>query len=155
MSAELLKPALSGAIGTTFMTVFSSLVSEKKKRQFREHELLSDLLNVFPIEKNNRIRLALAGHYSTGMAFNIANQWILRKMKAKPTLLNGILLGALNGAIGIAVWKTIFEIHPSPPKISLKRHLAHLLLAHLIFGTLSNAGMRILEQKSKTNYTAI
>ncbi|NJO69152.1 MAG: hypothetical protein HC830_07610 [Bacteroidetes bacterium] len=96
---------------------------------------------------------AWAAHYSMGMAFGIANQIILRKTKANPTLLNGLLVGALNGAIGITVWKAIFEIHPSPPEINLKRHLGHLMLAHLVFAVLSNAGMRILDPK--TNYTAI
>lgn len=142
MNTDLVKPALSGAIGTTCMTLFSIITSEKKKRQFREYEILTMLLKEFPVSKSNRVALGWIAHYLTGIAFNVANQKLLKLLKTKPTLLNGILLGVANGIIGIVIWKTIFKIHPSPPAISLNRYLPHLMLAHLIFGAFSNVSMR-------------
>jgi hypothetical protein len=146
MNNNLAKSAISGVMGTTFMTLFSIITSEKKNRQFREHEILSMLLKTFPIQKSNRVALGWLAHYMTGVAFNTINQYVLRKLQKTPTFFNGLMLGAANGAIGIAVWKTIFEIHPNPPKISLNRYLAHLMLAHLVFASMANVTMKRVTQ---------
>lgn len=146
MNITIAKPAISGAIGTSFMTIFSALVSEKKNRQFREHKILKELLKIFPLENRNRSALAWVGHYTMGMAFNVINQYSLKKIKTPPTILNGILLGAINGIIGISIWKIIFAIHPSPPKIELNRYLAHLMLAHLVFATFSNISSNVVQK---------
>lgn len=142
MNNNLAKSAISGVMGTTFMTLFSIITSEKKNRQFREHEILSMLLKAFPVEKSNRVAIGWIAHYMTGVAFNTVNQSILRKLEKSPTFFNGLLLGAVNGTIGIAIWKTIFELHPNPPKISLNRYLAHLMLAHLVFASMANVTMK-------------
>jgi hypothetical protein len=142
MNVDLVKPSLSGAIGTTCMTIFSVVSSEKKNRQFREHEILAKLLEVFPIDKTNRVALAWLGHFGMGMGFNTINQALLKSINKRPTFLNGLLLGAANGLVGIAVWKAIFALHPSPPKINLNRYLAHLMLAHLVFAAFSNISMK-------------
>lgn len=142
MKVELIKPALLGALGTTGMTLFSILTSEKKNQQFREHEILSLLMKPLPISKTNRVALGLIGHYLTGMGFNTVNQAFLKRIKKKPTFLNGLLLGAANGVVGIAIWSVIFKLHPNPPDINLRRYLGHLMLAHLVFGASSNLTMK-------------
>lgn len=142
MNSHVLKSAASSIPGTTGMTVFSILTSQKKHQQFREHEILSALLKIFPLNERTRNALAWTGHYGMGMAFNVINQQLLKKLKGSPTFLNGLLLGAVNGAIGITIWKIIFELHPSPPKINLNRYLAHLMIAHLVFAGLSNVSMK-------------
>jgi hypothetical protein len=155
MENNLAKSALTGVIGTTFMTIFSIITSEKKGRQFREHEILIKLLKAFPISKSNRVALGWIAHYLTGMTFNMANQAILKKLKTSPTFFNGLILGGLNGAIGIAVWKLIFETHPSPPKISLNRYLAHLMLAHLVFASLANLSMKGVSKESTKELSTV
>lgn len=142
MNVDLVKPSISGAIGTSIMSLFSTVTSEKKHRQFREHEILAMLLKPLPLSKRNRLVLAWLGHYAIGIGFNTINQTLLKSLRKKPGFLNGLLVGAANGLIGIAVWKTIFALHPSPPKISLNRYLAHLMLAHLVFGAFSNISMK-------------
>lgn len=149
MNNDLLKSAVSGVIGTTFMSLFSVLTSETKKEQFKEHQILSDLLKKVPLNKNNRLALGWIAHYLTGVSFNMANQAILNKLKTSPTFFNGLLLGALNGAVGIAIWKAVFEAHPSPPNINLKKYLAHLVLAHLVFASLANVSMKSVTKKSE------
>lgn len=146
MNSQLIKSAALSVPGTTGMTVFSILTSKKKHQQFREHEILSALLKIFPFTEKTRNILAWAGHYGMGMAFNAINQQMLKKIKSSPTLLNGLLLGAANGAIGITIWKIIFELHPSPPKINLNRYLAHLMIAHLVFAGLSNLSMKTVNK---------
>jgi hypothetical protein len=142
MSSQILKSAASSVPGTTGMTIFSILTSQKKQEQFREHEILAALLKIFPLNDKARMTLAWAGHYGVGMAFNTINQQLLKKLKSSPTLLNGILLGAVNGAVGITIWKLIFMLHPSPPNINLNKYLSHLMIAHLVFGALSNFSMK-------------
>lgn len=155
MNNNLAKSAISGVTGTTFMTLFSIITSEKKNRQFREHEILSMLLKIFPLQKSNRVAIGWIAHYLTGVAFNTVNQNILAKLQKSPTFLNGLLLGALNGTIGIAVWKTIFMIHPNPPKISLNRYLAHLMLAHLVFASMANVTMKGISHKQTKELATI
>ncbi|HEX2935484.1 MAG TPA: hypothetical protein VHO72_09045, partial [Bacteroidales bacterium] len=138
MNNNLAKSAFSGVIGTTFMTLFSIFASEKRGRQFREPEILSMLLKDLPINKSKRIIIGWIAHYMVSVSFNMVNQKLLDKLQKSPTFLNGVLLGAVNGAVGLAIWKAIFEAHPSPPKIGLNRYLAHLFLAHLIFASLAN-----------------
>jgi hypothetical protein len=148
MTSLLAKSAASSIMGTTGMTIFSILSSQKKNQQFREHEILAALLKILPINSRHRMALAWAGHYGMGMAFNMVNQLLLKKLKSSPTLLNGLLLGAANGVIGVTVWKTIFELHPSPPKINVNHYLSHLMLAHLVFAALSNVSMKSADKLS-------
>lgn len=149
MTNDLVKSALTGVIGTSFMTLFSIITSEKKNRQFKEPEILGMLLKNLPINKGNRIAIGWIAHYLTGVAFNVVNQNILKKLHSSPTFFNGLLLGAVNGAVGVAIWKAIFEAHPNPPKISMNRYLAHLMLAHLIFAALSNVSMKKVTDQSE------
>lgn len=148
MNLDLVKPALTGVFGTAGMTMFSEVTTQKKNHQFREHEILSELLKVAHLKKNNRLALGWAGHFMTGMVFNIINQRILKAITLKPSILNGLLFGAANGLVGIAIWKVIFELHPSPPKINLPRYLGHLMLAHLVFAVLSNISMNGMAEES-------
>jgi len=147
MNNVLIKSAITGAIGTSFMTLLSIITSEQKGRQFREPEILGSLLKPLPLNKNSRLAIGWIAHYITGMGFNMVNQALLKKIKTSPTLFNGLLLGAANGAVGIAIWKAIFEVHPSPPRISQQKYLAHLLLAHIVFAAFSNISMKGMTNK--------
>jgi len=155
MNNDLVKSALTGVIGTSVMSLFSIITSENKNKQFKEHEILSMLLKSFPLNKSNRVALGWILHYATGMSFSILNQKILKKLETSPTFFNGVLLGAVNGTIGIAIWKAIFEIHPSPPNINLKRYLAHLMIAHIVFAALSNVTMKGVSKKPTPQLSTI
>jgi hypothetical protein len=126
----------AGVMGTNAMTAFSYLVSEEKNRQFREPELLEKLLARLAPQTNDRLASAFgwAAHYSVGVGFTTIYHSLWRQKKNRPSLFGGILLGGISGLLGVAVWSTVFYIHPDPPKINYKRFYAHLLAAHLIFG---------------------
>jgi hypothetical protein len=158
MNDNLIKSAVSDIIGSTFMSLFSELITEKKQEQFKQHHILSHLIRKMPLNQDNRLAVGWIAHYLTGVSFNVANQTIINKLRTSPTFFNGLLLGALNGSAGIAIWKAAYEPHPSSPNIRLNKYLAHLVLAHLIFASLANVSMKGIsnnqEKESATNLSA-
>lgn len=134
-----LKPGkiiFAGITGTSFMTAFSYLVSESKKENFREPELLGKLLYTILPDLSKRYS-HLTGwnlHYLVGVMFALAYSGIWEKTTVKPSLKSGLIFGLLSGVLGLSIWKLCFEIHPNPPKISFKKYYGHLLVTHLVFG---------------------
>ncbi len=146
----------AGLVGTSMMTLFSYLVSEKKNKQFKEPVLLSTLLG-----KGGSLGTSLNGskentldgwvvHYAVGFFFATIYDQIWTKHKSTPTISSGLILGGVNGAIAVGVWKATFELHPNPPKIEYKKYFGHLVVAHLVFGAFSALGYRFIKEgKSK------
>lgn len=133
-----LRPVLAGMVGASWMTAFSYWYSRKKKVQFREPILINQLVEgLFPSFDPNRNKNWLAGwilHYCTGIFFSFCYVFLLDIRNVKPSTTKRLIVGGINGIVGILVWKTIFAFHPKPPKIPHKQYYFHLLLAHLIFG---------------------
>jgi hypothetical protein len=132
---------LSGVTGTTAMTAYSYLVSDGKEKWFKEPEILNQLL--FRIQQQRKISVEkekhhIAGfllHYCTGTLFSGFYHAVWKKKFKANGLLNGLAFGLTFGLLGISIWKTVFKLHPHPPKIDLKSYIGHLIIAHLIFGT--------------------
>jgi hypothetical protein len=137
--------------GTSAMTLFSYLVSEKKEENFREPLVLADLLSRLSskLRKSDATVDGWALHYIAGLGFSIAYHQLWKSGKVKPGIFSGSLLGAASGLIGIMVWKGVFKLHPNPPAKNLKKYFRHLMLAHVVFGAF--AGMayksKVKEQK--------
>ncbi|MDB5249869.1 MAG: hypothetical protein JWQ40_4263 [Segetibacter sp.] len=129
----------SGITGTSLMTLFSYTVSNLKKENFREPELLAELLEN-ALQKNN---LALpAGwsmHYSMGITWAALFEYLFDQTAIKRGLKSGLVLGTLSGLTGIVIWGAIFKFHPNRPRIDFKGFYGHLLLAHIVY-SLSVAG---------------
>src|SRR5690606_37982455 len=133
-----------GIVGTSAMTLFSYLGSERKNRNFKEPELLGQLIERLPIKSSNQ-SAHIAGwgiHYAIGISFMVCYSkiWALRSIK--PTLSSGALLGAVNGLVGVTGWKLMFEAHPNPPAKELKPFFGHLILAHVVFGVFNVIGYK-------------
>lgn len=132
-----IKPILKSTIaGTSAMTLFSYLISDKKDENFREPLVLTDLiLRLFPtMKKSDAVVEGWLLHYISGLGFCCVYHQLWKTGKVKPGILSGSLLGAASGAIGILVWKAVFKSHPNPPAKNLKKYFGHLLLAHVVFG---------------------
>lgn len=125
----------SGLAGTSLMTIFSYVVSEIQKDNFKEPELLADLLErLSPGTKKGLARPAgWAAHYGMGTVLALVHTSLFQKGAVKPDIKNTLILGALSGAAGILIWKLTFKTHPCPPRINFRRFAGHLLLAHLIY----------------------
>ena len=134
----------AGIIGTTFMTLFSYLLSYKKARNFKEPDTLSDLAErLFPDVKRKYIEIACWNvHYAVGVFFAAIYAALWENGKLKPGIKSALLLGAASGICAILVWKTVFALHPLPPGRDFKRYYGQLLTAHVIFGITALAGYR-------------
>jgi hypothetical protein len=134
------KTLISAVVGTSAMTIFSYLVSRTENKNFREPEILGQLVDRLPTRtsKNFAQVAGWGAHYAAGMVFEVlyAELW-KRDNKIKPTVASGALLGAASGLAGILVWKVAFEVHPNPPAKNLKKFFGHLMLAHVVFGVFS------------------
>lgn len=144
--AEVISAAVTG---TTFMTLFSYLVSETNEEKFKEPQLLATLLyRLAPqIDKQMSQVAGWGMHYSVGFIFAVlyAKKW--RKEKSKATIKSGLILGGLSGLFSIVVWQSVFKLHPAPPKINYKKYYGHLLLAHIVFGAFATIGYNFMRSK--------
>lgn len=135
------KILISAVVGTSAMTLFSYLISESNNKNFREPELLGNLIERLPATTSDSKRVAqLASwglHYTLGTLFVTAYDKLWKKTKVAPSLTSGTLLGAASGVVGVVGWKLLFESHPHPPANNLKPFFGHLILAHVVFGIFS------------------
>ncbi|MGZ5134833.1 MAG: hypothetical protein ACXWCG_06775, partial [Flavitalea sp.] len=132
--------------------LFSYLVSELQKENFREPEILARLMYRVVPQMNKQFS-HIAGwnlHYSVGLFFAIcyAKLWARKKGSS---VRSGLLLGGLTGILAIIVWKTTLVIHPSPPKINFRRFYGHIFIAHLVFGCFASIGYRLLSSKTSVS----
>lgn len=133
---QILLPAIAG---TSAMTFYSYLVSKSKNKNFREPEILGELIKRMSGNCSRELaRMAGWGiHYSIGILFVACYTEFWEKTKVKPSLTSGALMGAANGVVGILGWNLIFASHPNPPAKNLTPFLGHLLPAHVVFGIFS------------------
>ncbi len=130
------KILISALVGTSAMTLFSYLISNKKNKNFREPQVLGQLISRLPVSVSKE-SAQVAGwgiHYAIGTLFVVCYIELWHQTKVKPSLTSGTLLGAGSGLIGVGGWKLMFESHPHPPAKNLKPYFGHLILAHIVFG---------------------
>jgi hypothetical protein len=73
-------------------------------------------------------------HYAIGIGFAAAYKQLLNLTGAKPTIVNGVIAGAITGYPASLVWDTTMKKHPLPPR---KRNISfylQLTAGHAIFG---------------------
>jgi hypothetical protein len=141
----------SGILGTTFMTLFSYLVSLADGENFSEPERLGQLAGrlVPKLDKQHSLALGWLGHYGVGLLFALVYVELWRRGKLRPDLKTNLWLGGLCGLFAVAVWKTTFKLHPLPPSLSFNKYYLQLVPAHLAFAVFTGIGYQILQ---KTNH---
>jgi hypothetical protein len=144
---------LPGITGTTFMTIFSQVVGEIEDENFSEPDLLAKLYHrLQPAKSNSTAKIVgWVGHYAVGGLFaGIYNVlWSNKLVKASGK--NGVWLGAVSGALAIAVWKTTFKMHPVPPGIDFKKYYTQLFFAHIVFALFATAAYQQLKKQRLKN----
>ncbi|ABG59335.1 hypothetical protein CHU_2072 [Cytophaga hutchinsonii ATCC 33406] len=135
-SMDIIKTVSASAGGTSLMSLFSYLISDSKHKNFREPEILGELIKrVLPdISKQQANISGWILHYGVGTVFTAVYDQIWEKTSVKPNIKSGAVLGALSGLVGIAVWRATIALHPKPPVKDYDAYYKHLLLAHIFFG---------------------
>lgn len=131
------KIIIAGVVGTSLMTLYSYLISERENEQFREPELLNSLIDrskILPKIQDKRIHPAgWSAHYSIGILFVSSYYFLWKKMLCKPTVAKTLITGSVSGLIGIASWKFFFSQHDNPPSNDRAGYYKQLFVAHIIF----------------------
>lgn len=134
-------------VGTSLMTLFSYFMTYEMKEQFKEPQLLNELLNrseLFAVE-DSRIG-GWVIHYGMGTVFVTLYHFIWQHYQIDPSLLNGSIFGFVSGFIGIAGWVLVFRSHHNPPAVELSDYFVHLIAAHIIFGIGAAVGYGIASE---------
>jgi hypothetical protein len=146
------KAIVPGIIGTTAMTAFSYILSENKNRDFREPGLLAGMIDrLTPLNEDEAIKGGWLVHYSVGVFFAAIYKPILETWNIEPTVKNGAIIGGITGLFGAAIWNLTFRLHPLPPRINYRRFYGQLVIAHIIFGTVT---ILLLQNKTLRNVAA-
>ena len=109
---------LAGLVGTSLMTAFSYALSQKKKRNFKEPELLGLLLQKWrPSLKKEAANIAgWELHYAMGEGWAIFYLLLLKILNKKPAFYTAFLFGCFGGVVAVLIWKASFKLNPDPPK---------------------------------------
>jgi len=123
-----------GVLATAGMTLFSYLLSIKKKEKFLEPLALNQL--VYPKDKKDQAHhvLGYGLHYLVGLFFSFFYLHLFNKKIISPNGWNFTWMGFLNGLIGSLGWYITLKLHNNPPKLKLGKYFLQLIVAHVIFG---------------------
>lgn len=135
--------------GTTMMTLFSYMVSMVADKNFSEPEHLTTMLyRLAPGMSKKQARLAGWGaHYAVGLLFVLVYRELWKTGKIKKSVLNGVILGALSGALAVLVWKGTLKAHPLPPWIDFTNYYIQLVPAHIVFAVCATLTSRLLDEQ--------
>ena len=139
---------LSATAGTTMMTLFSYLVSLATDKNFSEPEHLGTMMHrLVPGTSKTQTQFAGWGaHYVVGLLFVLAYRELWKTGKIKKTIVNGLILGALSGALAVLVWKATMKAHPAPPWIDFTNYYIQLVPAHIVFAVCATLTSRLLDE---------
>lgn len=139
---------VAGVTGTTFMTLFSYLVSLADGENFSEPERLGQLAGrlIPKLDKQQSQALGWLGHYAVGLLFALVYVELWRKGKLKPDWQTNLWLGGISGLLAVAIWKATFKMHPLPPALSFNKYYLQLVPAHVVFALFAGIGYQILRK---------
>ena len=122
-------------MGTSLMTLFSYILSAKKRENFKEPLLLADVeKEALPgILKQYATPAGWITHYSMGIAWATFFELLLKQRIIKSGLNSGFYLGIFSGLTAILIWKLVFKFHPNPPKINYTAFYKQLFFAHIVY----------------------
>lgn len=140
----------AGITGTTAFTAFSYFISDKQNKNYKEPELLGNMIDTTStIDSSTAEATGWGIHYLTGIAFASTYALMIQGLGTKQTLKNGIIAGGISGLIAIAWWKATLNRHPAPPRKPSANYLSHLFAGHIIFGAASFITYNLLNKNNR------
>lgn len=129
--------ALASIGGTSAMTLFSYLYSNLSGEECREPYLLGKFFTqACNVSERKGRSLGWAMHYLIGFGFVYAG-YQLQKKSGKRLFKNSVFLGTMAGLIGVCGWKWLHKAHPWLPITHRKKFYQQLIVAHIVFATVS------------------
>ncbi len=128
---------IAGVVATTAMTIFSYVYAKLQSKQFREPELLNNLMersSIIPLSPSNNHVLGWFVHYSIGFVFAAIFFLFWELTTFSPGWSSGSIMGFAAGLVGIVGWKFMFKINDNPPEIDFSQFYFQLVVAHIVFG---------------------
>lgn len=122
-------------ISTLVMTAFSYICGYVSGNQFREPELLNQLVATSSIPVNPH-KKGLTGwfiHLVLGFFFGLILKLVYNYLDWNNLFLFIISFGAAAGILGILGWHIMFNLNPNPPDTDLKNFYLQLIVAHIVF----------------------
>jgi hypothetical protein len=143
---------IAGISGTTFMTLFSYLVSELEGENFSEPERLGQLAKrLLPmLSKEGKQITGWAAHYLVGLLFALVYVELWSRKKIRSSIKRNLLLGGVSGIIAVGIWKTTFKMHPLPRALNFNKYYLQLVPAHVVFAVFAGIGYQLLK-KAESN----
>lgn len=146
---KLSKLLIAAAVGTSFMTLYSYIISKKENDEFLEPELLNELIdgsdNLPAIKETETHPAGWALHYGVGLLFVLTYYVLWRRSLTSPGIVKGLLIGAASGLVAIISWKIMFATNDDPPENDRYRYFRQLFVAHLIFSVFALFGYKLPE----------
>jgi hypothetical protein len=143
---------------TNMMTAFTYVVSRVADENFSEPEHLATMIGRLALGHTKKAGL-IAGwgtHYTIGLLFAAVYIEFWETRQIRHSMKDGIILGALSGALAVLVWKTTFKIHPLPRWVDYTNYYLQLVPAHIVFAIFATITYRLTHLTSEnTNDAAI
>jgi len=142
---QLSKTLIAGIAGTSVMTADSELMSVIFGENYREPAHLAEMIKrLAPGLSKHAYKLTGWGaHFAMGVVFAAVYVELWESKKIKHTLVNGLILGAVSGILGLVIWKATFKAHPFPPALHYDHYYLQRLPAHIFFAVTATLAYRL------------
>ena len=122
----------STLIATSTMTLFSYILSAFAQQNFRETDLLAQLIRGWKpsLKRSSSQLLGWQAHYSLGVIWG--SFYAMTRNRNRP-LASSLLFGCTGGLSAIFFWKKAFDFNPKPAPTQRRDFYVQLFFAHLIF----------------------
>ncbi|RDK85466.1 hypothetical protein [Marinirhabdus gelatinilytica] len=124
---------LAWLIATSCMTGFSYLFSTILGENFKEPQLLTDLLGEIAGRKLS-VWVGWVVHYLTGIMFLGMLIGLYSITGVEVSIVWGIVFGMVMGGIGILMWKVLYKVAQEDPPTNTRLFHLQLIIAHVFFG---------------------
>jgi hypothetical protein len=136
----------AGILGTSVMTAFSHVLSQRAGENFSEPELLAFFYKAFGLPAH---RLAgIAGwhlHYTMGVSWTFLYALMLKKGWIKNHRATALAVGAASGLAAVACWRRLFSASSRRPRTHTLTFYAQLIPAHILFALMA---MEVLKHEN-------
>lgn len=121
---------LSSIAATSAMTAFSYLCSRPKKANYREPELLAEMLKSLAGQASEPAGWLI--HYSIGALWSPL-EWFWLKTRHKANIKDAAAFGVFGGTTGAFIWELMFRLTRASHATHKAGFYTQLVVAHVVY----------------------